>query len=57
MFAKTIVLAVLATLALAAPGSPVNELAARQTGSGLDSLLGGAGGADGLVSRRTIPAC
>ncbi|KAJ4394268.1 hypothetical protein N0V93_003485 [Gnomoniopsis smithogilvyi] len=47
MFAKTIIFATLATLALAAPPTPVNELAARQTGGGLADLLGGAGGAGG----------
>lgn len=57
MFAKTIVFATMATLALAAPPTPVNELAARQTGGGLADLLGGAGGAGGagdLVSAAII---
>ncbi|KAJ4413788.1 hypothetical protein N0V82_008332 [Gnomoniopsis sp. IMI 355080] len=49
MFAKTIFFATLATLALAAPPTPVNELAARQTGGGLADLLG-SGGAGGLAS-------
>lgn len=55
MFAKTIIFATLATLALAAPPTPVNELAARQTGGGLADLLG-SGGAGGLVSTTVLPS-
>lgn len=53
MFAKSLILATLATLALAAPPTPVQHIAARQSSAaagGLSSLLGGTGGAGGLVS-------
>ncbi|CAN8099049.1 unnamed protein product [Discula destructiva] len=47
MLANFLLLSVLATLTLAAPPTPINELAARQSSAadgGLSSLLGGAGG-------------
>lgn len=53
MFAQTFLLATMAAFVVAAPATPVHEIAARQSGAaagGLASLLGGAGGAGGLVS-------